>query len=250
MSIDEEDVQTGARAVFCPPCWRCSEDCLIPRWSLTPLVKDPSRNPSQKIASGPGLLLRATTPWAEKAKHARVSTQPTMLRGVRTPVPAAALPRDARPDARVATRPSRVPGFQESRSRSLGAVDRQASVGRRPTHQNLALQAGHLAGGVQAGRRSLNCGPRYFCVRIPHRNHAPKRDGEACQGPDTGSVLVTSLRPCIRKQRGILHSGQGPVLCCYLILDEGRKIKSRTKTTKAVCEVPAKNRLVLAGTAA
>lgn len=34
----------------------------------------------------------------------------------------------------------------------------------------------------------------------------------------------------------------------YVILDEGHKIKNPTKTTKAVYDIPAKNRLVLTGT--
>lgn len=64
-----------------------------------------------------------------------------------------------------------------------------------------------------------------------------------------GGVLLTSYGMVQTSAEILSAQGGRKFVWCYLILDEGHKIKNPTKTTKAVYELPAKHRLVLTGTA-
>ncbi|KAH9361101.1 hypothetical protein HPB48_002963 [Haemaphysalis longicornis] len=64
-----------------------------------------------------------------------------------------------------------------------------------------------------------------------------------------GGVLITSYGLTQANSEPFCTRDRRKFVWSYLILDEGHKIKNQTKTTKAVCGIPAKNRLVLTGTA-
>lgn len=64
-----------------------------------------------------------------------------------------------------------------------------------------------------------------------------------------GGVLMTSYGMAQANNEPFCTQDGRKFVWCYLILDEGHKVKNQTKTTKAVCGIPAKNRLVLTGTA-
>ncbi|XP_075553346.1 DNA excision repair protein ERCC-6-like [Dermacentor variabilis] len=64
-----------------------------------------------------------------------------------------------------------------------------------------------------------------------------------------GGVLLTSYGMAQTSKEAFCTQNGQQFVWCYLILDEGHKIKNQTKTTKAIYEIPAKHRLVLTGTA-
>uniref|UniRef100_T1E1A5 DNA repair and recombination protein RAD54-like n=1 Tax=Cupiennius salei TaxID=6928 RepID=T1E1A5_CUPSA len=63
-----------------------------------------------------------------------------------------------------------------------------------------------------------------------------------------GHVLLTSYGMVVNNVGSMIEMDGREFVWDYLILDEGHKIKNPTKTTKAVYEIPSKNRLVLTGT--
>lgn len=82
-----------------------------------------------------------------------------------------------------------------------------------------------------------------------HTGTKRERERSLAKVQTRGGVLITSYGIVQANSLVFCPQDGNQFVWCYLILDEGHKIKNPTKTTKAVCEVPAKNRLVLTGTA-
>lgn len=82
-----------------------------------------------------------------------------------------------------------------------------------------------------------------------HTGSKKERERNLVRVQRRGGVLLTSYGMVQNNQQELCSRDGRQFVWCYLILDEGHKIKNPTKTTKAVCEVPAKHRLVLTGTA-
>lgn len=82
-----------------------------------------------------------------------------------------------------------------------------------------------------------------------HTGTKRERERSLARVQTRGGVLITSYGMVQANSLVFCPQDGKQFVWCYLILDEGHKIKNPTKTTKAVCEVPAKNRLVLTGTA-
>ncbi|XP_064468001.1 DNA excision repair protein ERCC-6-like [Ornithodoros turicata] len=82
-----------------------------------------------------------------------------------------------------------------------------------------------------------------------HTGSRQERERNLARAQKKGGVLITSYGMLQHNSELLgIHNGR-QFTWCYLVLDEGHKIKNPTKTTKAVYEIPAKNRLVLTGTA-
>lgn len=82
-----------------------------------------------------------------------------------------------------------------------------------------------------------------------HTGTKRERERSLAKVQTRGGVLITSYGMLQANSLVFCPQDGKQFVWCYLILDEGHKIKNPTKTAKAVCEVPAKNRLVLTGTA-
>ncbi|XP_023217359.1 DNA excision repair protein ERCC-6-like [Centruroides sculpturatus] len=75
-----------------------------------------------------------------------------------------------------------------------------------------------------------------------------KRERNLIKVQRYGGVLLTSYGTVITNSE-ILSKREGrEFVWDYVILDEGHRIKNPTKTTKAVHDIPARNRIVLTGT--
>ncbi|CAN7992983.1 unnamed protein product [Ixodes hexagonus] len=82
-----------------------------------------------------------------------------------------------------------------------------------------------------------------------HSGAKKEKERSLARVQNRGGVLLTSYGMVQTSAEVFSAQGGRRFVWCYLILDEGHKIKNPTKTTKAVYELPAKHRLVLTGTA-
>ncbi|XP_077505212.1 DNA excision repair protein ERCC-6-like [Amblyomma americanum] len=82
-----------------------------------------------------------------------------------------------------------------------------------------------------------------------HSASKKERERNLARVQRRGGVLLTSYGMTQTNYEAFCTQNGSQFLWCYLILDEGHKIKNPTKTTKAIYEIPAKHRLVLTGTA-
>uniref|UniRef100_A0A1E1XLP0 DNA repair and recombination protein RAD54-like n=2 Tax=Amblyomma sculptum TaxID=1581419 RepID=A0A1E1XLP0_AMBSC len=82
-----------------------------------------------------------------------------------------------------------------------------------------------------------------------HSGSKKERERNLARVQRRGGVLLTSYGMAQTNCEAFCSQNGTQFVWCYLILDEGHKIKNPTKTTKAIYEIPAKHRLVLTGTA-
>lgn len=82
-----------------------------------------------------------------------------------------------------------------------------------------------------------------------HSGSKKERERNLARVQRRGGVLLTSYGLAQTSHQEFCTKNGQQFVWCYLILDEGHKIKNPTKTTRAIYEIPAKNRLVLTGTA-
>ncbi|KAH7931718.1 hypothetical protein HPB51_029746 [Rhipicephalus microplus] len=82
-----------------------------------------------------------------------------------------------------------------------------------------------------------------------HSGSKKERERNLARVQRRGGVLLTSYGLAQTSHQEFCNRNGEQFVWCYLILDEGHKIKNQTKTTKAIYEIPAKQRLVLTGTA-
>lgn len=82
-----------------------------------------------------------------------------------------------------------------------------------------------------------------------HSASKKEREKNLARVQRRGGVLLTSYGLAQTSSREFCTKNDQQFVWCYLILDEGHKIKNPSKTTKAIYEIPAKHRLVLTGTA-
>lgn len=82
-----------------------------------------------------------------------------------------------------------------------------------------------------------------------HSGSKKERERNLARVQRRGGVLLTSYGMAQTSYEAFCTQNGQQFVWCYLILDEGHKIKNQTKTTKAIYEIPAKHRLVLTGTA-
>lgn len=82
-----------------------------------------------------------------------------------------------------------------------------------------------------------------------HSGTRKERERSLATVQGRGGVLITSYGMTQANSEPFCTQDKHKFVWSYLILDEGHKIKNQTKTTRAVCGIPAKNRLVLTGTA-
>lgn len=82
-----------------------------------------------------------------------------------------------------------------------------------------------------------------------HSGSKKERQKNLARVQRRGGVLLTSYGMAQTNYEAFCTQDGAQFVWCYLILDEGHKIKNQTKTTKAIYQIPAKYRLVLTGTA-
>uniref|UniRef100_A0A224Z1H0 DNA repair and recombination protein RAD54-like n=1 Tax=Rhipicephalus zambeziensis TaxID=60191 RepID=A0A224Z1H0_9ACAR len=82
-----------------------------------------------------------------------------------------------------------------------------------------------------------------------HSGSKKERERNLARVQRRGGVLLTSYGLAQTSHQEFCNKNGQQFVWCYLILDEGHKIKNQTKTTKAIYEIPALHRLVLTGTA-
>lgn len=82
-----------------------------------------------------------------------------------------------------------------------------------------------------------------------HSGSKKERERNLARVQRRGGVLLTSYGMAQTNYEAFCTQNGAQFVWCYLILDEGHKIKNPTKTTKAIYEIPGKHRLVLTGTA-
>ncbi|KFM70592.1 DNA excision repair protein ERCC-6-like protein, partial [Stegodyphus mimosarum] len=85
-------------------------------------------------------------------------------------------------------------------------------------------------------------------VHCFHGSSKKERERNLLRVQRRGQVLLTSYGMILSNIDSLTSLDGEKFVWDYVILDEGHKIKNPTKTTKAVHDLPSKNRIVLTGT--